>query len=88
MNTHDPIVLTREQHVDHINRTWSRERVRRADDLAADIIFDDDLRRVGIAMAEPEPPSEKRAGHMLGALALNFLLWLPITIVFFAAFRP
>jgi len=82
------LVLSRDEHVEHINRHWSRDRVRRADEVAADVLFDEDLRRVGIAMAEPEPPSEKRAGHMLGAVLLNSLLWASIVVIALEILRP
>lgn len=64
------------------------ERIKQADDLADDVLFDDQLRQVSYAMLEPDPPSEKRRIYFLGALALNTLLWVPLAIIGFELLRP
>lgn len=90
------IVLTREQHVDEILRHWHllwplprAERIRQIGEIFADLAYEDTLRAVGEAMSETAPrPSEKMPAYMLGAAALNVLLWFGVIVVAFEALRP
>lgn len=66
-----PIVLTRDAHIDELIGFW---RQRQLDDLTDDILYDEQLRQVSAAMAEPQPrPIDWTiARDLAAALTLNF----------------
>lgn len=66
-----PIMLTREQHLQHLNSFWRQQQL---DHMIDDVLYDDQSRRVSVAMAEPEPrPIDWTiARDLAGALVLNF----------------
>lgn len=71
MTRTDPIVLTRDEHLRHIASFWRQQE---ADRLRDEVLYDDMLRGVQIAMHEPQPrPIDWSIARDLGAaLALNF----------------
>lgn len=78
----EPIVLSREEHINEIMRHWRGKQI---DDTAADILFDEQLRQVAFAMAEPQPVMKL---PKLTVWVLNVLLWAPLVILGFEIFRP
>lgn len=50
--THDPIFMSREEHLEHIQSLW---RHKRADKLRAEVLYNEQLIAVSAAMAEREP---------------------------------
>lgn len=66
-----PIVLTREEHIRHLNSFWRQQD---ADRLREDVLYDDVLRGVQLAMLEPQPSriDWSAARDVARALALNF----------------
>ena len=64
------------------------ERIKQANELADNILFDEQLRAVSEAMYEPEPAVEKRGIYFVGTMVLNALLWVPIAIIGFELLRP
>jgi hypothetical protein len=83
------IILTPNQHLDEImSRPMSqRERLRQIDEQSLDVLYDDVLRQVAYAVAEPEP-SHKRPSHMIAAFALNCMFWVPVIVVAIEILRP
>lgn len=71
MHNDAPIVLTRDAHIDELIGFWRQKRL---DDLTDDILYDEQLRQVSVAMAEPQsrPIDWTIARDLAGALALNF----------------
>lgn len=80
----EPIIMTREEHLRHIASYWRQQD---ADRLREDVLYDDQLRHVAFAMAEPVP-SYKQPAHTIAAFALNCMLWIPIAIIGWEIFRP
>ena len=79
------VIMTRAEHIVHIERHWSHERQQRADKAALDVLFEEQLRRVAEALAEPEPP--KMNLPKPGAWLLAALFWFGITGTFYMVFR-
>jgi hypothetical protein len=90
MRNEQPILLTDDEHLDEIMsaRPSYRERLRDLDERILDILYDDQLRQVAHAMAEPQQRSEKRRSHMIAAFALNCVFWLPVIVIAFEVLRP
>lgn len=70
MRKPDPIVLSRDEHVDHIIGYW---RQRQADMLTDDVLFDEQLRRVANAMAEPQPRPIDKAVVAIFSSYISFI---------------
>lgn len=66
-----PIVLTREEHIAQITSYWRQKDI---DRLREEVLYDDVLRGVQLAMLEPQPrPIDWTIARDLGgALLLNF----------------
>lgn len=78
--------MTHKQHLDEIMRApmSQRERLRQIDERSLDILYDDMLRRVAYAVAEPEPMRLPPAHVWL----VGALLWLPLVVLGIEFFRP
>ncbi len=94
MISHEPIILTPEQHLDEImsGRPSYRERLRVLDERILDCLYDDQLRAVAHAMYEPQPrPIDWTiARDVLGAIVMNVGGWAALygAYVLFQMLRP
>ncbi len=70
MRNDAPIVLTREEHLRHIASFWRQQE---ADRLRDEVLYDDVLRGVQLAMLEPQPRRDWSAARdIAAALAFNY----------------